>query len=410
MQKIIDSIDVVLDFLRDNYLGIHAVNHYQSAYRTIGVFCKNKGLLWFSHSEAMDFTNTQKIRYENGRICKDYFNHLRKSAYLLADCMQGNELKWQITYLPEKSLNKYFTHVINEWEVSLAPLLAPSTIKGTVSYICQFLFFLEDAGVYDFTQLTEVHVKLFLESLAATHQSSMGILIWSLRKFQSFLNETNLSMIKANRYLLNPAPNQKKVLPRFTEQDIKSILSTVDTTTPLGKRDYAILKLAIGTGLRGVDIFGLEMRDINWHTCKITLIQSKTDDPIYIPLLPDVGNAVADYILHARPESKSCKIFLRSNSPYNALSVAGNGRHTINRYLEKAGVDHKAFDGKTFHAVRRTYGTHLLETGVPLHSVAQLLGHISIESAKRYISLNDTMLRMCCLGISEYATRKEGLV
>jgi site-specific recombinase XerD len=154
----------------------------------------------------------------------------------------------------------------------------------------------------------------------------------------------------------------------------------------------------------------LEMRDINWHTCEITLIQSKTDYPIHMPLLPDVGNAVAYYILHARPESKSCKIFLRSNSPFNALSAAGNGRHTINRYLEKAGIDHKAFDGKTFHAVRRTFGTHLLETGVPLHSVAQLLGHISIESAKRYISLNDTMLRMCCLGISEYATRKEGLV
>jgi len=140
MQKIIDSIDVVLDFLRDNHLGIHAIKHYQSAYRTICAFCKNKGLLWFSHREAMDFTNTQRIRYENRRICKDYFNHLRKSAYLLAECMQGNELKWQITYWPEKSLNKYFTHVINEWEVSLASLLAPSTIKSIVHMSVSFLF------------------------------------------------------------------------------------------------------------------------------------------------------------------------------------------------------------------------------------------------------------------------------
>ena len=46
---------------------------------------------------------------------------------------------------------------------------------------------------------------------------------------------------------------------------------------------------------------------------------------------------------------------------------------------------------------------------MPLHSVAQLLGHINVESAKRYVSLNDAMLRKCCLGISEYATRKEGL-
>jgi len=80
MQKIIDSIDVVLDFLRDNYLGIHAVNHYQSAYRTICAFCKNKGLLWFSHSEAMDNQHTYwqtacKETNSNGKLPIRLRNH-----------------------------------------------------------------------------------------------------------------------------------------------------------------------------------------------------------------------------------------------------------------------------------------------------------------------------------------------
>jgi len=70
---------------------------------------------------------------------------------------------------------------------------------------------------------------------------------------------------------------------------------------------------------------------------------------------------------------------------------------------------HKAWDGKTFHAFRRTQGTRLVEAEVPLPEVAQLLGHRNIDSAKRYISYDDDKLRVCCMGISEYATRKDGL-
>ena len=410
MQRIIESVDSVLSFLRSNHLGIHAIKHYESAYRTICAYCTERGLQWVYDDEAREFSNIQQERYENGLICWDYFTHLRKSANLLADCMQGKELRWQITRFPQKTLSGYFANTINEWSASLEPLLATGTINGAVSYVRQFLFFLESSGVYDFTLLKEDHVKLFLENVAGTHQNSMGAIIWSLRKFHSFLNDTALSTINANRYLLNPAPNQKKVLPRFTEQEVNSILSAVDTTTPLGKRDYAVLKLAIGTGLRGVDIFGMELGAINWNKCEIALIQSKTGEPIHIPLLPDVGNAIADYILHARPESKSRKIFLRVNSPHKGLSAAGNGRHTIERYIKRAGIERETFDGKTFHAVRRTYGTRLIEAGAPLLSVVQMLGQTEIDSAKRYISLCDDMLRVCCLGIAEYATRKEGLV
>jgi integrase len=271
------------------------------------------------------------------------------------------------------------------------------------------LFFLEGRGQYDFALLTDECVKNFMESMADTHRNSMSVLTWSMRKFLSHLNDSSISKIKAARYLQQPAPNQRKVLPCFSEQERASILSAVDTKTHLGKRDYAILKLAAETGLRGVDIFDLELTDIDWRTCEIALTQSKTGDPIHLPLMPDVGNAIADYILHARPMSKSRHVFLRVNAPHTKLSAAGSGKHIVNRYLEKAGINHRAWDGKTFHAFRRTYGTRLVESGVPLQTVAQLLGHRNVDSAKRYISQNDAMMRFCSLDITEYATSKEGL-
>jgi len=404
-----DAIKVILDFLRGKQLGTHAINSYQSSYRTICAFCEKRGLYRLSHSEAEEFADIHKNRYEKGDICKDYYQRLRKSAFLLADCMQGHGLVYGITHYPKKELGEYFAHVIKEWEAYLSPSIAKSTISGAVSYARQFLFFLEGSGQCDFTHLTDECFKLFLTNVAETHRNSMGTLIWSLRKFLSFLNATARSPINAERHLLRPAPNQAKALPCFTEQEKMSILSAIDTETQLGKRDYAIVKLAIETGLRGVDIFRLRLEDINWHTCEIALIQSKTGEPIHMPLLPDVGNAIADYILHARPESKTRNVFLNVKSPRCGLGTSGNGKHIINRYLEKAGINHRPWDGKTFHAFRRTYGTRLVEAGVPLQSVVQLLGQKHIDSAKRYISQSDTMLRTCCLGISGYETSKEGL-
>jgi integrase len=96
--------------------------------------------------------------------------------------------------------------------------------------------------------------------------------------------------------------------------------------------------------------------------------------------------------------------------PYTKLGNTGNGKNIISRYLTKAGVQHKAWDGKSFHAFRRSLGTRLVEAETPLPVVAEILGHVNIESTQRYISLNSEKMRVCCLDISEYATRKEGLV
>jgi len=409
MQKITDAIEAVLDFLRGINLGVDTVNDYQTRYRAIRVYCENSGIAWFSHNEAKAFTDSQAIRCENGQIGERHFRRLRRSAFLLADCMQGKKLVWKNATFPAKTLGKHFAVVLIEYEASLSSLLAPGTVQSIMSMTRQFLFFMEGSGLCDFAQLKVDHVKHFMQSMAGRRQNSKADLAWAMRKFMSFLNETNLSGVNADRYLLRPAPTKKKVLPCFSSQEADAILSAVDTTTALGKRDYAILKLAIETGLRVVDILGLRLTDINWYKCEISVIQSKTDEAIHLPLLADVGNAIADYILHARPESRSPHIFIRSVKPHTGLGNSGNGNNIIRKYLRKAGIPHEAWDGKTFHAFRRAQGTRLVEAEVPLSIVAQLLGHKDIDSTKRYVSQNNDKLRACCLGISEYATRKDGL-
>ena len=407
MEKINESIGTVLDFLERIPLSISTVNDYKTRYCTIRSFCKSNGITVFSYSDARIFTNMQKMRCISGQIGERHLRRLRRTAFLLEDCMQGVELTWKNYLFPDKLLNNFFANILNEYEVYLSDYLSSRTIRGTVSMIRQFLFFIEDSGLHDFTLLASDYVKHFMQNISKKNSSKVADYTWSVKKFILFLNESNLLNMNADRYLLRPVPSQKKVLPCFTQQDLDEILSSVDTTTALGKRDFAILKLAIMTGLRAVDIFGLRLVDIDWRKCEIYLVQSKTGEPLKLPLLPDVGNAVADYILNARPESDNPYIFLRSIKPHIKLE---SGCGIINKYLSKAGIIHEAWDGKTFHAFRRTKGTRLLEAEVPLYNIAEILGHKDLDSTKRYIFQSEEKLRCCCLDISEFATRKEGLI
>ena len=82
----------------------------------------------------------------------------------------------------------------------------------------------------------------------------------------------------------------------------------------------------------------------------------------------------------------------------------------LRKYMEAAGITRIGWDGKTFHALRRTAGTKMITSGVPVSTVSQILGHTNIESSKHYISLDTEKMRECCLDLGSMYTKKEGLV
>jgi integrase len=410
MQEIIKSIEKIKEFLREVPLSDSTLSSYHCTFTSILAYCERNGIACFSKDAAQAYITILNNKCKSGNIGDRYLRKLRRSACLLSACMEGENLTLKRAVFPARTLNDYYADVLIDFENHISQSLAPGSIRGIVSTIRKFLFYLEDGGILSIALLKAEHVKRFLNRVAKYHTGSMGNLMWALRRFMLFVNETSLSSINADRYLLNPAPNRKKVLPCFTNTETDAILSSVDKTTGFGKRDYAILKLAVETGLRNVDILHLKLSDINWYKCEIAVIQEKTGEAVHLPLLASVGNAIADYILHERPESLSPHVFLRSVRPYTKLCNPCNGSNILNRYLYKAGIVHKAWDGKTFHAFRRTQGTRLVEAEVPLPDISDMLGHKLLNSAKRYISHSDKKLRACCLGISEYAVQKEGLV
>ena len=152
---------------------------------------------------------------------------------------------------------------------------------------------------------------------------------------------------------------RKKVRFGFSSTEAEKILSAVDRSTNVGKRDYAMLVLAKHTGLRAVDVIHMRLGDIDWNNNEIQIIQHKTKRPLILPLENTVGNAIAEYILKARPESDYQEVFLRVKAPYEPLGQ-GNGTVITRKYAQKAGVTWKPDEYKGFHSFRHSIGIGML--------------------------------------------------
>ena len=84
----------------------------------------------------------------------------------------------------------------------------------------------------------------------------------------------------------------------------------IETETPCGKRDYAMVLLAVSTGLRCCDIVALRLDEVDWRRDEIRLVQAKTATPLVLPLSALAGNAVAEWILYGRPDCDAPEVFV----------------------------------------------------------------------------------------------------
>jgi integrase len=203
-------------------------------------------------------------------------------------------------------------------------------------------------------------------------------------------------------------PRRVRALPCFARAETGRLLEGIETGTPCGKRDYAMVALAVSTGLRCCDIVALRLDQIDWRRDEIRLVQAKTSRPLVLPLPALAGNAVAEWILHGRPDCDVPEVFVRLQPPFVKLGNS-TGSTLMRRRLARAGIDHVTHDGKSFHALRRTTGTRLIESGAGLPLAAQILGHARINSSRRYLALASEQLRQCCLPLAEFACTREGL-
>lgn len=189
---------------------------------------------------------------------------------------------------------------------------------------------------------------------------------------------------------------QVSIVTTISPKAERKLVSNDKLSEPLGKRDQAMILLALRLGVRSSDIVGLKFNNINWQNDTITFIQQKTKVPVTLPLLTDVGNALMDYILNSRVDSNADEIFLRGYAPYTAMK-AGSASKVSLKYLSEFNPDDCPEKG--FHILRRTAATKLFENNVPSSVISASLGHLNPDSADVYLSTDSKKMRKCALSL-----------
>jgi integrase/recombinase XerD len=167
---------------------------------------------------------------------------------------------------------------------------------------------------------------------------------------------------------------------------------------PKGKRDYAILLIAVRLGIRASDICGLTFNNFKWESNTIELKQGKTDEPIVLPLLNDVGEAVIDYIKYSRPNVEANELFLRLSAPIDRMK-APTLHSIVTYYMNKAGI--AISEGKKHgpHALRHSLASALLHHNTPMPVISEVLGHTDSDTTSVYLKIDTLHLREYSLDV-----------
>jgi len=299
------------------------------------------------------------------------------------------------------SLSSGFETLVEEYanDALLSGKTNEVTIRNAKSMLKGFLLELENAGFNSFDEVSLSVVGDVITRTAATYyKGGADSLLHYVREFLKYLYEYSHITINLSVAVPKIAAPFKRVHRGFSDDEIRKLLSAVDRSTAIGKRDYAMMMLAAQTGLRAVDILKLNRSDIDWRKREINITQSKTGEPLCLVLEIESGNAIYDYLINARQKCDAPNVFIRAEYPLRALNP-GAAQGIIKKYMATAGIEPEAHQKYGFHSFRRAFGTRLLESGTPIHLLSQLLGHIELDSAKPYISASEQGLKECCLSL-----------
>jgi site-specific recombinase XerD len=175
-------------------------------------------------------------------------------------------------------------------------------------------------------------------------------------------------------------------LPRYLPpEDVERVIDACDASTPIGKRDRAILLLLARLGLRAGDIVQLRLDDIDWKGAWIR-VSGKSRRQTRLPLTQEVGEAIVAYVQEGRPRAHIDTLFLRSRAPFRALGSHAAVSVLVASAMRRAGI--KRPSRGAAHLLRHSVASSMLRQGASLQDVSALLRHRCIETTQIYAKVD----------------------
>ncbi|UOE42475.1 site-specific tyrosine recombinase XerD [Chryseobacterium suipulveris] len=172
--------------------------------------------------------------------------------------------------------------------------------------------------------------------------------------------------------------------------DVEKIISAIDISTDLGRRNHCMIEVLYGCGLRVSELIDLKISNINFKELYLK-VDGKGDKSRFVPLANWTSKLIKEYISEVRSKykiNKKCEDILFLNSRGSAMSRV-IVFIIIKELTDKAGINKKISP----HTFRHSFATHLLQNGADLRYIQEMLGHSSITTTEIYTHLKNEELR-----------------
>jgi integrase/recombinase XerD len=258
--------------------------------------------------------------------------------------------------------------------------LSPNTLNNSFRAIDSFISFIQEGGKVRLEDITRQDIEGWIEHEEdkGMKASTVGMRLAMLKAFLRFMIERGvLPMDLLGRKMSIKVPD---ALPRAMDpDDVRRLIAVLE-----GVRDRAMIMVLLRTGMRIGELLNTIVEDVNLKERRIEIYESEKTRVGRVVYLGDDALKALEAWLRARDPHKTYLFYSRGKRRHSISYQAV--RVMFMKHLEKAGISHK---GYTIHCLRHTCATDLLNAGMRLECVQQLLGHSTIEMTRRYARLTD---------------------
>ncbi len=398
-----NAIDGFLDGMAKARYGKTVINSSRHILTLLYIFLDmhhvvlNDGLLWYWFSQIKPLLGSGWKQHRRS-LCQ--FLHFLNTGTIMSGftgdpkCVRSEALlpSWQ-----RGPLADYLCLLKREgWQ--------PSTIAMQKSSNLRFCKYLQSAGIDSFAKVTPSLLKDF--NLQDRHSTPEGKAAYNcrIRSFIIYLYEQGLI---EDPYLYKALPTvsspRKPIIQTLSKDDVVAIWSVdPDKLSPKALRDYAMVCIGLSMGFRASDITGLCFENIDWKQRSIRITQQKTGKLLVMPMPVRTGNILFRYLRDGRPKSDEPFVFICHEAPYGRLQ-----RNVCAKALRRF-IGPSTDTSCGFHVVRKTFATQLLEGNTNVELISDSLGHSTDNTVHKYLSLDETRMRMCPLSLAEVGISYRG--
>jgi site-specific recombinase XerD len=269
---------------------------------------------------------------------------------------------------------------------------AQNTCEARLGLVRRFLSVVFDERPVTFGQLTPENLASFIAQSAkgrkpATLRANC-VRLTSYLRFRALQGNDIQALLAAIPHMAPPMPTR---LPAtMTDAELTTFLTVFDLTNPIGLRDFAIVRCMADLALRRAEVLRLNFESFNWRDGTLRITHNKSGRERKLPLPVQTAEAIIRYLKEGRPETTNRAIFVRHIAPFDDPLGTGAINNMIRCALIRAGFGDR-FHGT--HLFRRSAATRMVQSGVSLKDIADVLGHRNLNTTKFYTRVDMNRLR-----------------